>query len=127
MADYATIKAVHVGAVIVSIALFALRGGWMLTGSALLDTPFARVVPHVVDTVLLASAVALSWLSGQYPFAQPWLTAKVIGLVVYVLLGSIALRRGRTRVARVLALIGALAIVAWIVATARCRCPWPGF
>ena len=125
MADYATIKAVHVGAVIVSITLFALRGGWMLTGSALLETPFARVVPHVVDTVLLASAVALSWLSGQYPFAQPWLTAKVIGLVGYVLLGSIALRRGRTRTARVLALVGALAIVAWIVATARCRCPWP--
>ena len=124
MPDYATLKSVHVGAVIVSIALFALRGGWMLAGSALLGTRFARVVPHVVDTVLLASAVGLSVFGRQYPFAQPWLTAKVIGLVVYVLLGSIALRRGRTRAVRALALLGALA--AWIVATARCRCPWPG-
>ena len=97
-----------------------------LIGSPLLDTRAARVVPHVVDTVLLASAVTLSMLSGQFPFAQPWLTAKLIGLVFYVLLGTIALRRGRTRTVRVLALIGALAVVAWIVATARCRCPWPG-
>lgn len=126
MPDYATLKAVHVGAVIVSIALFALRGGWMLIGSPLLETRVARVVPHVVDTVLLASAVTLSVLSGQFPFAQPWLTAKLIGLVFYVLLGTIALRRGRTLTVRVLALLGALAVVAWIVATARCRCPWPG-
>ena len=126
MPDYATLKSVHVGAVIVSIALFALRGGWMLAGSALLATRFARIVPHVVDTVLLASAVGLSVLSRQYPIAQPWLTAKVAGLVVYVVLGSIALRRGRTRTVRALALLGALAVVSWIVATARCRCPWPG-
>jgi uncharacterized membrane protein SirB2 len=75
--------------------------------------------------VLLAAGVGLAVLSHQYPFVQPWLTAKVVGLVLYVVLGSIALKRGRSRGVRILALTAALAVVAWIVATARCRCVWP--
>jgi uncharacterized membrane protein SirB2 len=125
MLSYEALRNAHVGAVIVSIGLFALRGAWMLAESPLLGTRAARVLPHVVDTVLLAAGVGLAVVSHQYPFAQPWLTAKIAGLVLYVVLGSIALRRGRSRRLRILALAGALAVVAWIVATARCRCVWP--
>jgi uncharacterized membrane protein SirB2 len=125
MPDVAAIRAVHIGAVFLSIALFALRGGWMIADSPLLGTRFARVVPHVVDTVLLAAGIALSVLSQQYPLAQPWLTAKIGGLLLYIGLGTVALKPGRSKSVRLAAFVGALLVVAWIVATARCRCVWP--
>jgi uncharacterized membrane protein SirB2 len=125
MVGYETLRAAHVAAVVISIGLFALRGAWMLADSPLLTTRVVRILPHVVDTVLLAAGVGLAVLSHQYPFVQPWLTAKIVGLVLYIVLGSIALKRGRSRGVRILALTAALAVVAWIVATARCRCVWP--
>lgn len=125
MVGYETLRAAHVAAVVISIGLFALRGAWMLADSPLLTTRVVRILPHVVDTVLLAAGVGLAVLSHQYPFVQPWLTAKIVGLVLYIVLGTIALKRGRSRGVRILALTAALAVVAWIVATARCRCVWP--
>ena len=96
----------------------------MITSSPLLHTRFARVVPHVVDTVLLASAIGLVVMLRQYPFMQPWLTAKVLGLLVYIGLGTIALKRGRTRPIRIAALASAIVVFVWIVATARGHSPW---
>lgn len=115
---YLLIKSVHVWSVTLSIALFVLRGGLLLADSRGLASPVLRYTPHVVDTVLLTSALMLTGIVHQYPVANGWLTAKVLGLVAYVVLGSLALRRGRTRRARVAAFAGALAVVAYIVATA---------
>jgi uncharacterized membrane protein SirB2 len=115
---YVLIKSVHVWSVTLSIALFLLRGALMLAESPLLRHGALRWTPHVVDTVLLTSALMLTGIVHQYPFANGWLTAKVLGLVAYVVLGSIALRRGGTPRVRRLALVGALASVAYIVATA---------
>jgi uncharacterized membrane protein SirB2 len=115
---YFLIKSVHVGSVALSIALFMLRGGLMLADSPWLRIGVLRWSPHVVDTVLLTSALMLTGIVHQYPLANGWLTAKVIGLLAYVVLGSIALRRGSTRRLRVAALVGALASVGYIVATA---------
>jgi len=123
--SYLDLKYVHVGAVVASFSLFFLRGLWMLRTPHKLQARWVRVVPHVVDTVLLASAVALAVISGQYPFEQPWLTAKVLGLVAYILLGTVALRRGRTRRQRVVAWLLALAVFGYIVAVARARVPFP--
>jgi uncharacterized membrane protein SirB2 len=117
-AYYFLIKSVHVWSVVLSISLFVLRGGLMLAGSRALHWPVLRYTPHVVDTVLLTSALMLTGIIHQYPFANGWLTAKVIGLVLYVVLGSLALRRGSTPRVRRLALVGALASVAYIVQTA---------
>lgn len=89
---YAVLKHLHVTAVVVSFALFVLRGAWMLGGSPLLQRRWVRIVPHVVDTVLLASALGLAWTIQQYPFVHAWLTAKVLALLVYIVLGSLALR-----------------------------------
>lgn len=121
---YLALKHVHVGAVVISLALFVLRGCWMLAGSRLLDTRLSRIVPHIVDTILLASAIALSVVLGQYPFVQGWLTAKVLGLLGYIALGMIALRRGRTRAIRAAAFAGALVVFGWIVMTARAHAPY---
>lgn len=122
--SYLALKCVHVAAVVVSFVFFTTRGFWMITGSPLLHTRFARVAPHVVDTVLLASAIGLIVILRQYPLVQPWLTAKVLGLLVYIGLGTIALKRGRTRAIRIAALISAIAVFLWIVATARGHTPW---
>lgn len=116
--EYLLVRQIHVVCVIVSITLFALRGGLMLADSRLLRHPFFRYTPHLVDTVLLVSALLLTRIIHQYPFQQPWLTAKVLGLVAYVVAGSIALKRGRTRPIRVTALLAALAIAGFIVSVA---------
>jgi len=95
----------------------------MLRGSPLLQARLVRVLPHVVDTLLLASAVWLAVLLRQYPFVQGWLTAKVLGLIAYIVLGSYALRRGRTPRQRAAAFVAALVTAAYIVAVAVTRDP----
>jgi uncharacterized membrane protein SirB2 len=118
---FLAVKWIHVGSAALSLAGFAARGVLMLRGSALVATRFARIAPHVVDTVLLASALWLAWQLGQYPFVHGWLTAKLLALLAYIALGSIALRRGRTPRARAVALTLALACAAYIVAVALAR------
>ena len=119
--DYLLVKQVHVTCAVLSVGGFALRGTLMLRESGLLQSRLARVGPHVVDTLLLASAIALSWQSGQYPFAQSWLTAKLLALVAYVALGTIALKRGRTRAVRSVAFVLALATVLYLFSVALTR------
>ena len=123
--SYLALKHLHVTCVVLSGLGFALRGWWMLAGSPLLKARLAKVVPHVVDTVLLGSALVMAWQSGQYPFAQSWLTAKFFGLLAYILLGTMALKRGKTRNQRALFLILALAAYAYIVGIALTRNPLP--
>jgi uncharacterized membrane protein SirB2 len=117
---YVLAKHIHVACVILSIAGFVARGGLMLAGSPLLQARLVRVAPHVVDTLLLASAVWLAWVLQQYPFVHGWLTAKVLGLLAYIALGSIALRRRQP-----LALAGALLAAGYVVAVALTKDPFP--
>ena len=123
---YRAVRALHIGCAALSIAGFALRGAWMLVDSPLLQNRFVRVAPHVVDTVLLASAAWLAWFLGQVPFVHGWITAKVLALVLYIVLGMFALRRGRTKAQRAAAFVAALASFAYIVAVALTRdaTPW---
>jgi uncharacterized membrane protein SirB2 len=118
---YIAIKHLHVTFAALSGIFFLLRGLLMLADSPLLLRRWIRMAPHVVDTALLASALALVFLSGQYPFVQAWLTAKLIALVAYIVLGSIALKRGKTKGVRAFALFAALATFAYIVAVALTR------
>ncbi len=123
--SYLILKYTHVAAVIASFALFFLRGLWMMAAPARLAVRWVRVVPHVIDTVLLGSAIALAATTAQYPFVHPWLTAKVLALVLYILLGTVAIRRGRTRRVRIVAWILALGVFGYMVAVARARVPFP--
>jgi uncharacterized membrane protein SirB2 len=116
--SYLAIKHLHVTCVVLSALGFLLRGYWMISGSPLLKSLPARVLPHIVDSALLLSAIALAVMIRQYPFEAGWVTAKVIGLVVYVLLGTVALKRGRTPARRVSAFVAAIVVYAWIVSVA---------
>lgn len=121
--DYLFLKYVHVSCVILSGCGFVLRGVWMLADSPLLRQRWVKVFPHVVDTALLASAIALAIISSQYPLAQSWLTAKVIGLIAYILCGAIALKRGKTKTVRAVFFVVALLVFAYIVLVALNRSP----
>ncbi len=121
---YLILRHLHVTCVVLSGLGFALRGWWMLNDSPRLMARLTRVVPHVVDTLLLGSALVMAWLSGQYPFAQGWLTAKFFGLLIYILCGTMALKRGKTKAQRSLFLVLAITAYAYIVGVALTRSPW---
>jgi uncharacterized membrane protein SirB2 len=123
--NYFLLKHLHMSCAALSGALFLLRGLWMLQDSPRLGRRWVRTLPHLVDTVLLASAVTLAMWSAQYPLAQPWLTAKVGALLLYIVLGSVALKRGRSKGIRAAAFLGALATFAYIVAVALSKNPLP--
>jgi uncharacterized membrane protein SirB2 len=123
--DYVSLKITHVSCVAISYALFVARGVWMMRGSALLQQRWVHIVPHVVDTVLLMSAVAMAVMIRQYPFVAPWLTAKLLALLAYIALGTVALKRGKTRRVRITAWFAAQAVFFYIVAVALTRSPWP--
>lgn len=117
--DYLTLKALHVSSAFASLVLFVTRAGWMVWAPERLRQRWVRVVPHAVDTVLLASAIALVWqLGGLRAFKQGWLDAKVLALLAYIVLGSIALKRGRRLRARIAAFLAALAVFGYIVSVA---------
>ena len=122
MLDYATIKIIHVGAAAISLTLFVLRGAWRWASPERLAVRWVRVVPHVVDTILLVSALWLAWQIGRG--AAPWITAKIVALLAYIALGTIALKRGRTPAIRAAAFFGALAVFGYIVSVAVTKSPW---
>ena len=120
--SYVAIKHIHMGAAALSISLFILRGGWMLWSPQRLRQPWVKVLPHVIDTVLLAAALWLAWQLGAAAM-RGWLVAKVVGLIVYIVLGTIALKRGRSPRTRAAALIGATATFGYIVMVALTKSP----
>ena len=120
--DHSTIKFVHASAAALSISGFALRGAWMLRSPQRLQQRWVRVVPHVIDTVLLGTALWLAWQMGA-DGTRGWLWAKVTALLVYIVLGTFALKRGKSRGVRIAAFVAALATFAYIVSVAIAKSP----
>lgn len=122
---YGLLKQLHLTTIAVTLALFVLRGIWMMAAPARLQTRWVRILPHVNDTLLLASGIALAVRLQQYPFVQGWLTAKFFALILYIVLGTYALKRGQTQRQRIAAWIAALLVFAYMVAVARTHSPAP--
>ena len=118
------VKSIHITCVVLSYTLFFLRGVWLIQGSPRLRQRWVKVVPHVVDTTLLASAITLAIGIRQYPGVDGWLTAKVVGLLLYIGLGMIALRFGKTMRTRIAAWVAAQVVFFYIVAVALTHNPW---
>ncbi len=121
--SYAALKMIHVSSVAISYLLFSLRSMWMQSGSAALRQRWVRIVPHIVDTVLLTSAIMLAVRIQQDPIHDAWLSAKVIGLVLYIGLGMVALRFGKSRKAKTSACIAAQLVFFYIVLVAVTKNP----
>ena len=121
--SYASIKMIHVSSVIISYLLFSLRSIWMIQESAALKQRWVKITPHLVDTALLASAIALAIRIQQDPIHDSWLSAKVVGLLLYIGLGMMALRFGKTRKAKILACVAAQFVFIYIVLVALTKNP----
>jgi uncharacterized membrane protein SirB2 len=121
--SYSTVKSVHVGAVALTASLFILRCGWMIWSPARLTARWVRIVPHVIDTVLLLSGGWLAWRIGAAG-VDGWLSAKLVGLAAYIAIGMVALRRGRTLAVRIGAALAALLVLGYIVSVALSKSAW---
>lgn len=121
--DYFAIKHIHMTAVGLSLVFFILRAWWSVSESAMLQTRWVRIIPHVIDTILLAAGVTLMVMLHFWPHQHPWLAAKLAGLVAYVIVGTLAIKRGKTRRSRALAALVAVAIFVYIIGAATAHHP----
>ena len=113
--DYFLVKQLHISAAALSIVLFIVRATWSVTGNTLLQARVVRILPHVVDTVLLVCGVILAAMIGPN---QPWILTKILLLIVYIAVGTIAIKRGKTPRTRATAALIAVAVFAYIVGVA---------
>jgi len=120
---YATLKTIHISFAILSIVGFILRGVWMFGQRAILEHMIVRVAPHVIDTLFLITGV---WLIVELRLnvqQQSWLLTKFVALIIYIVLGAIALRRGRTPGVRTAAFIAAIGTYLYIAGVALHKSP----
>lgn len=115
--NYLLIKHLHVTAAILSILFFVVRAYWSVTENGVLQKKFVKITPHVIDTVLLVCAILLSMMLGPAA-AQPWVLTKIVLLIVYIGVGTIAIKRGRTPRSRAIAAVIAVAVFFYIVGVA---------
>ncbi len=120
---YPQIKMLHIASIMASGTLFTLRGLLMLFEAKIGNNIAVRVLSWTIDSTLLMTALMLITMLHQYPFVQAWLTVKVVFLVVYIVLGVFALRRGRSLRARALYFVAALAVFGFIYSVARAHHP----
>lgn len=126
---YLLLKIVHVICAVATISGFLLRVYWMLVGSHLLQHKVTKIAPHIIDTLFLLAGIAMLFVLSMNPFTEGWLLAKFGGLIVYVLLGTIAIKRGPTLQIRIIAAVGAISVFAYIggVALTRSTVSWLAF
>ena len=120
---YTAFKHAHMTFAMLSGLLFVIRGVWMLVDSPMLTQRWVKIVPHIIDTLLLVCAIALMVIIQQYPFVNGWLTAKVVALVLYIGAGTIAIKRGKTKGTRAMAFGFALLCFFYMFSVAFARHP----
>lgn len=120
---YIAFKHSHMLFAVISGLFFLVRGCWMMMNSGMLQKKWVKILPHVNDSLLLICAIGLSVMSQQYPLQQDWLTVKVIALVAYIVLGVVALKRGKTKMIRTIAFAGALLAFVFTMSVARTHNP----
>ena len=123
IAFYLPIKSVHIIAVLSSGGLFAVRGLLVLNGRTWAMSVALRYLSYSIDTVLLTAALMLATMLPSGVFANGWLAVKLALLVVYVVLGSFALKRGSSPKIRWICYIAALGVFAFMLSVARTHQP----
>ena len=120
---YLPIKFLHISLAMLSLSGFAIRGWWSIRGSALLQQRWVRIVPHIVDTFLLTTAVMLMIIIHQHPGNQLWIAAKLVALVIYIGFGTFAIKRARIAAGRAVFFGLAIATFAYIIGVAIAHHP----
>ncbi len=104
-----------------SLLGFLIRGYWMIVESDFLNKKLVKILPHIIDTGLLVTAIILVMLSRMYPFTVDWVTLKVVLLIVYIISGTIALKRGKNKQQRIMAFAFSLLVILSIFAIASIK------
>ena len=120
---YSQVRAVHVAAVIASGALFAARGIGVLAGGSWPQAVAVRLSSYSIDTVLLTAALMLVAMLPGAMFANGWLATKLALLVLYVVAGSMALKRSRSALGRRLWFVAAILLYTCMFGIARMHHP----
>lgn len=121
---YAHIKWVHIATVLCSGTLFLLRGLLVQTGKpGIAMAAPVRYLSYGIDTILLTAALMLLTILPGAMFANGWLTLKMVLLVAYVVLGTFALKRGRTQRTRAITYVMALVTFVAMLGIARMHSP----
>ena len=115
---YDFLKSIHVICAAVTIIGFAIRGAMKLKGSERLQKKWLKIVPHINDTILLATAIALAVMLGLSPLQHLWLAAKIIVLIIYIALGMLLMKRDFGFPTQLMLYLGALVSVIYIAAVA---------
>jgi len=121
---YPILKSLHTILAVLTISGFLLRGYWMITESTLFRNRVTRVAPHLVDTLFLATAVWMVVEVQLAPLSQPWLQAKLVGVLAYIGLGMLTFRFSKTVEIRMIAFVGAITSFAYVVGAAVSKNPW---
>ena len=108
---YMMAKHLHLTAVALSILFFIFRFIWSQLDASALSKKWVKILPHIIDTVLLASAIWLCVILSQYPFANAWLTFKLVGVVLYIVFGLFALKKAKTTLSKWAFFIAAIAVL----------------
>ena len=116
------IKHIHLTFAALSLLAFFVRGIWLFMNSSMLSKKWVKILPHIISTLLLASGIILAVQMHMSPGSQPWLMAKIIGLVLYIALGVAAFKLPNPT-ARKLLWISALFVFAYIVSVAVTKSP----
>ena len=121
---YPEIRHAHMGLVGASGTLFLLRGVGVLTDARWPMRGAVRAASVAIDTLLLGAGVTLWWLLQLNPLLRDhWLGAKLALLIVYIMLGSVAMKRARGPVARAASMLAAVVVFATMISVALTRHP----
>jgi len=117
------LRSVHLMLAYLTVIGFGLRAVWSLTESPFKNHKLTKILPHVVDTLLLVLGVVMAYQLTISPL-EGWLAAKLVGLLAYIGFGVVTMR-GSSKATKLLGLVGALVSVGYIFAVAFSRSPWP--
>ncbi|VAW95748.1 hypothetical protein MNBD_GAMMA21-1537 [hydrothermal vent metagenome] len=118
------IKYIHVICAFLSISGFIYRGILKLTTPEKLSKKWLKITPHIIDTILLASAIYLVFITQQYPTLFNWVSMKIVALIIYIVLGLFALRFCKTRMSIIVSFLLAITVFTYIIFVARTKLIW---
>ena len=114
-----TLKYAHITFVCLTFISFSLRGYWMITESDLLQHKLVKKAPHFIDALLLLTGLSMAIMFYGPFYKQTWLMTKLLAVVIYIVLGSFALKYGRTLYSRIIFLISSYVVFAYIILNVR--------
>ena len=120
--SYMALKHLHLMCVALTFLSFSVRGVGMLMQARWLEQRWVRIAPHIIDTLLLLSAIGLVITLQQYPFVHAWLTEKFLAVLAYIALGVMAFK-GRTAAIRWICFLGALGWLGLVLRVAMTKQP----